>query len=758
MQYKLAQLNLAPSQRNNSVGEVYIAQPDLNTEGLLGRLFIIIEIHSREASDIKLANLLIAELNKNYYQNDKAIMRERVKSITIEQIFESCLAKTNKTLYDQISARRFELNLNSFNATVGVIHDTNVYFSNLGKNRIFLVYQNKQARDQEPHKIKEITAQSGNEDGHEFNYQKIFSNLVNGRLPIGGYLLFTNEALPEYVGTKVMAEIISTLPPLGAMEQIKMKLEQVNNFISFHGILIKSTMGQLVSEPARPRLKAEASQSIHSLRSTEATTEKLLAPAGLIDFRHWFGQGKNALNFSKSKSSDLLLAGKNVVREKMPARKRQGLRLLADAKARAIEGLVMMLGLGLKSWQTIRGLADKETLQSQPKLLATRTYRWFSSPFVWYGNLSTKNKAVMGAGIICLLIFFGNLELARYRNNQKVVEQRFRETLALIEDKENEIEKNLIPKNFAGAKNLGTEVEALFKQIPEANQGAGEIARLKNRYEELNKKIRQAIEAQTTLIADLTASSQTAGAQNIAFYKNKLYLGDSANKSVYQVALNGQVNSYNKSLEDVNSLSSAAIENNLLYFWSGTDVFIYNLDKLEGKHYPVKDIANTAQVSKIAVYSLGERTYAYLLAPEANQIYRLTYSKSKAEFGNPTDWLKTGATLTGASGFYLDGNGYVTYNDGRIEKFTKGSKVSFGPFGIEPPIRKITAVTSGEKNTYLADPENRRIIVINTAGQFQKQLQNELLADMTAMTVDETNQVIYCLSGQKIYAVSLKDK
>jgi hypothetical protein len=517
-------------------------------------------------------------------------------------------------------------------------------------------------------------------------------------------------------------------------------------------------MGQLVSEPARPRLKAEASQSIYSLRSTEATTEKLLAPAGLIDFRHWFGQGKNALNFSKSKSSDLLLAGKNVVREKMPARKRQGLRLLADAKARAIEGLVIMLGLGLKSWQAIRGLADKETLQSQPKLLATKTYRWFSSPFVWYKNLSTKNKAVMGAGIICLLIFFGNLELARYRNNQKVVEQKFRETLALIEDKENEIEKNLIPKNFAGAKNLGIEVEALFKQIPEANQGAGEIARLKNRYEELNRKIRQAIEAQTTLIADLTASSQAAGAQNIAFYKNKLYLGDSANKSVYQVALNGQVNSYNKSLEDVNSLSSAAIENNLLYFWSGTDVFIYNLDKLEGKHYPVKDIANTAQVSKIAVYSLGERTYAYLLAPEANQIYRLTYSKSKAEFGNPTDWLKTGMTLAGANGFYLDGNGYVTYSDGRIEKFTKGSKVSFGPFGIEPAIRKITAVTSGEKNTYLADPENRRIIVINTAGQFQKQLQNELLADITAMTVDETNQVIYCLSGQKIYGVSLKDK
>lgn len=751
MQYKIAQLSLTPSQRQTSVGEVFIAQPDLNTEELLGRLFILIEIHSREANDIRLANFLISEFNKNFYQNDKAIMRERVKSITIEQIFESCLSKTNKALFDQISARRFELNLNSFNATIGVIHDNDVHFSSLGKNRIFLIHQSKQ-KESENYKIKEITSQTSNEDGGEFNYQKIFSNLINGHLPLQGYLLFTNEALPEYVGNKPLADIVSTLPPHSAMEQIKMKLEQVNNFVSFHGILIKSTMGQPTAEPARPRLTTEAHQSIHSLRATEATTEKLLAPAGLVDFRHWFGRGKDALTMSKSKSNDLIMAGKNVVREKMPSKKRQGMRLLSDLKNKFTETVYLFLGLAHRLASKAYSISSKENLRSQPKLLATRAYCRLKAPLDWFNCLSRKNKIIMGSGIACLLIFAGNLQLTKYLNNQKIVEQRYRETLTMIEQKENQIEANLIPKNFQGAKNLGLEVEELFKQIPEKNQNAGEIARLKDRFNDLSRKIKQAIEAKTTLIADLAAGSQSAHADNITFYKNKLYLGDSSNKSIYQVALNGQINSYDKTLENAGKLASAARDRNLLYFWTGADVLIYNLDKLEGKHYPIKNLANLDQVSDIAIY--GDR--AYLLAPAANQIYRLNYSGG--EFANPYNWLKNDYNLASAAGFYLDGNAYVLFQDGHVEKFLRGSKINFGPFAIDPPLKKITAMTSSDKNAYFADSENKRIIIINSAGQFQKQLQNELLENITGLAVDETNKVIYALSGQKIYGISLKDK
>lgn len=746
MQYKIVQIALTPSQKN-SIGEAFVAQPDLNREALLGRLFVIIEIRSKQANDARLANFLISELNKNYYQNDKAIMHERVKSITIEQIFESCLTKTNKALYDQISAHKFELNPKSINVTIGVIHENSILFSNLGKNRAFVIYKNKQPNSAEQYKTKEI---SQNDETADFNSQKIFSNLINGRLPNNGFLFFCNEALPEYVGSKSLTDIITTLPPLGAMEQIKQQLEQVNSFISFYGILIKSTIGELASEPAKPRPRIEAHESIHNLRSTEATTEKLLAPAGIVDLKHLFSRGKSAFALSKSMSSDLLMASKNIVREKMPSKKRQSLRVLENIRNRTIHGVMLAASFSTNALELIK---DKDKSKAFARSGAHNFYAWLMSPIYWFMRLSRKNKIFLSVGLGCLILFFGNLELTRYRNNQSVVESKYKEILAQIDQKENQIESNLIPKNFEGAKVLASEVEALFAALPPANQSAGEIAKLKDRFNNLNQQIRQAIEADVRLYADLGSNNNNAAPQNLTLYDKSLYLGDSANKTIYRVDDDRVISSYNKSLEDVTNLSSAAVAKNLLYFWSDGNIFIYNLDKLEGKLYPVNGLSSsTGNITQLGVFS--ERVY--LLAAPENQIYRVTYSKSG--FGSLRSWLKSDANITNATGFYLDGNGYLTFTDGHVEKYTRGEKQDYSLAGIQPPAKKITAITSGDKYIYLADPEEKRIIVTNFQGQFQKQLQSDSLADITAMAVDESSNTLYALSGQKIYTVSLKDK
>lgn len=748
MSYKLAQLSLASTQNNASIGEIFVAQTDLNKEALLGKLFIIAENHSRESVDLKLISFLLTELNKNYYQNDKAIMRERLKSITIEQVFESCLTKTNKALHDQLTSKKLEINLHSLNITIGVIHESEVYFSGIGKHRLFLIYKNKKNSEQE-FNIKEI---SNREDySLEINYNKIFSSLQNGAVPLQGYLFFTNEALPEYIGSKSLLDIITTLPPLGAMEQIKNKLEQVNAFVPFYAILIKNTDGVVSSEPTQRKTSNESSKSIASLRTTEAQTEKLLTPTGLIDFKNWFFRGKLALSFSKSQSNRLIMASRTVIKEKMPVRKRLGLMAISNLSNKLKLISTGLLGLAFSLAANAKHLFKRETLLSLGQKSAEQSLNLAMTPANWFGKLNKKHKIYISISIICLGLFFGNLYFMNYRNKIRLSTEFYTTTTAQIEQKENQIESNLIPKNYEGAKQLAVEARGLVNQLPKNSKPDARLDGLLVRLSDLEKRIRKETEAETKELVNLALSNSNAQPQNLALYKNKLFLGDTANKQIYQVDITSKVvNAYNKSLDQVDNLSSAALETGLLYFWNNGQIFIYNLDKLEGKNYPVIGFSQTDANIRIGIFA--ER--AYLTSPSDRQIYRLNYTGG--QFVKPLMWLKAEADVSSIKEFYLDGNAYLLGSDNRINKFVRGNNVNWTLSGVEPNLKTISSITTGDKYVYLADPDNKRIVVLDNNGKIQRQLKNDLLTNVSKMVADEKNNIVYVLNDKTIYSVSLK--
>src|SRR3989339_702946 len=93
MNHKLAQLSLSTSNKAGSTGDIFVAQPDSTKESLAGKLFIIVEINSTKIEGLKIINFLIDNINHNYYQNEKIILRERISTLTVEHIFEAALEK-----------------------------------------------------------------------------------------------------------------------------------------------------------------------------------------------------------------------------------------------------------------------------------------------------------------------------------------------------------------------------------------------------------------------------------------------------------------------------------------------------------------------------------------------------------------------------------------------------------------------------------------------------------------------------------------
>jgi len=122
------------------------------------------------------------------------------------------------------------------------------------------------------------------------NINKLFSNVVSGKIPVNGYFLVINEALSEYLSNKQLIRIITKLSPAGAAEQIRNLLEQINSYVSFLGIIIKNTAVSAMSgEELKNRLEEEIMVEDYKpeITRTEEKTEEIMTPAGLVNLKKW---------------------------------------------------------------------------------------------------------------------------------------------------------------------------------------------------------------------------------------------------------------------------------------------------------------------------------------------------------------------------------------------------------------------------------------------------------------------------------------
>lgn len=751
MQYKLVQLILPATQKIDSLGDVYVAQPDTLKENLLGKLFIVLQINSSSSNDNKLANFLISELSKNYYQNDKAILRERLKSITIEQVFESCLAKTNKNLADQLLSKKIVVDLRKINATVGVIFGTEIHFSNLGKNKINLFYPNKQTESQDKYKLKDLT--EDNEDHAEISPNKLFANVINGALPQAGFLLFTNEALPEYFGTKKLIEIITNLPPLGAIEHIKQQLEQLNSFVSFYAVLIKNTTGAVTAEPPK-RIKASANESINDLRLTEAITEKLLMPTGLIDFRKWADRGKKTLTKSRSGARQLSVTSRQIQQEKLPVVKARGHKIALKAKDGLLSIVYLVTSLLAGGFSLVKNHNLKSyDFSNSAKQLALFTSNALLSPVAWFFNLKQRQRLMIFSSFIFLVLFGISIAYTNYHQKQLASAEHINAVLAQIEEKENLIDSSLIYKNDIGASNLSNEVKALLAGLPTFKEANPKLDLLKTRFQDQEKKVRRIVDISPKEIANIGGLVAAAEPLNLTETDQALYSSDSKNRTIYKVDLETKIiSTLSSGMEGLEGLSGGAIDNNLIYYQAKDKVFIFNAKKDQGKTYEVKNNALLDAI-EIAPFTTGSTQRLYVLN-KAGDVLRFNFTNNA--FGNARSWLNEKVDINNLTKMHINGSIYFLYNNGNIAKFSSGQKQAFALTGLEPKLTNTPTMTSSDKYIYIADNNLKAVAVFDTKGAYQKMYQADKFTNMTALQIDEKNKLGYVLSDRVIYSFELK--
>lgn len=753
MYYKIAQLSLSPASKSATASDIFIAQPDSIKEELAGKLFALIEITQNNSTGIKIINFLIDTLNHNYYQNEKILLRERVSTLKVEHVFEAALSKSNKLFSEFLNSEKISLTSDMINITVGVIHENELHFANSGKNKVLLIYdagnspnQKVNETDKTNYKIADIAKQSSKESNSPETIAKIFSNVVSGPIPTNGTVIITNEALPEYLSSKNLSEITTTLPPISAVEQIKNMLSSINSYVSFSAIIIKNTTNDINFEQA-VHAKKSTEESIASLNRTEESTENLLTPSGIISFSKWLGflsalisRNKNAVKTNYE--NQLNLKDKIFVKKKSSDTLNYLISLFKNIFFFAYKAATHGISLILK----------KNKLGNIKNLCHFSLKKYLDLFFARLAALSKKSKILLVLGSFLLIFFFYNLSVVKTNIKTEEKQENYQEIATLIEQKQNQAEANLLYSNDEGAKKLFDEIKGLIETLPQdSDEHKQKYTEFNDKFNSQIEKIRRLTRLDSEEIADFANINQAAEPDNISFDQtsNKLYSADSKQKSIYVLETKDKLITTITNLNLPIAELKNPIKNNADYisYINGNQIIELSLKDEQLKNVPLDP--GIVSITNADSYN----SKLYIINSQDNSVIR--YNKTANSYNSPYAWLSSKIDLTKAIDLSIDGHVYILSSNGEVVKLLKGESIDFRLEAIDPPLSSPTKiyVSPEQKFLFILDPSQKRLVIYDKTGQFIGQYTSNSFNELKDFQVNEANNEIYLLDGTKILKV-----
>ncbi|MFA5163224.1 MAG: hypothetical protein WC441_01710 [Patescibacteria group bacterium] len=758
MHYKIASLILNAGKTPNTINRVFIAQPDALKESLAGRLFVLAEIKGRRVESEKILAFLVNTINADYYGDEKILLRQKVETIKVENIFESVLTKTNKSLVDFINEEKIKISQYSANLVVGVVYENKLYFSNLGKNKSLLIYPRQD-------RFAVTNVESGSEEENGANKAgglvhepKFFSSVVSGEIPANSYFVFTNEALPEYLSPKELTTIVTKLPPIVAAEQIKNTLAQINSYVPFLGIIIKNSFGQdLESEIYEKNVSAQS--SISSLNYTEEKTEKMLSPAGIINLKKTSRSlGKIIRNLWPKKperpQSSREISRQEVRSERtpMPALPLKAKDSPAPRESFIIKEKIFGRRQTISIWPPI-----KNALQNFVLI--------FSGSFIQQLGKNIKNAfsglnrnrrgllIILGAFI---LILIASLAYTKINNHYQAQQKAFDDLVAQIEDKQSQVDSYLLYNNEEGAKLVLINLQELLKSFPQKSK------KEKEKYKLLEAKVTAVAERVQHLtktdrgqeILKASDIKPEAAIDNLFFLNGQLYLADNKNHNVYSFDLKNKTQA-TIGLANSSNLSHPSEADGNIYYLDDKQLMKVDLKTKTGQILKIEGL-NSA-LSDYRLYNSG----LYILSADSSQIYRLNLKGDT--FSSPTPWLKEQVDLKDGTTFTIDGTIYVLKKDGSITKLYRGKRQDLNTSSIIPPLTQASKLISGSKYFYVFELASKRLAVFAKndvkdgpkAGAFLAQFDLSAFDSLKDIQINETEKLAYILDGSSVYSLKL---
>jgi len=754
MKYKIAQLVVNPEEAD-SISQIFISQPGLEEESLLGRIFVMVEARKRKADVSKLINFIINQIEHNYYQNEKVLLMERMASIRVEDIFESATSRLNQNIISFLQTEKIKFVPGDISLTVGILHKNKIHFANIGRNKALLIYQPKvQTINQDvEYDLTDITKKTNDPTQEVFNINKLFNNIVSGSIPAGGCFIFTNEALSEYLSEQQLIRVLTALHPSGAVEQIKNLLAKTNIHVPFLALVIKSTK---ISEfepqqktapvklkrdrdndllPTREKVipRNDQTQTINTLNATEEQTAEILNPVGLINL-------KRLKKFFKI--SNVRRIKPNAIFMKNNIIGRRSTKFNAENIKKTLV-IIQKLGIILFNFSFIffRALLQKNNwIQTKDKAVNL------------VGNvkqMNRKRKTVLIVLAICAVVLITNLIVSNIVKQNRAEQASYLKLVEDLQQKQEQIKAELLYGNRTAASTSLAQIKEMLTNFPQETKEQQET------FVELNNKYQEQLDVISNIARienpeEIKAFVGETNLSNLVLLNNTLYLNDDSTKTIY--ALNPKDKTVTTksfaNMSTISNLGKPQAENGNIYYFADRQLVLYNPESDKLERMEISSPPTTANVMGIF------NNRFYIFDSSDNQVYR--YNRSGNTLNARLAWLKFENKFTDVKSLSLDGYVYLIDND-TIIKFGGGRRQTFNLDIIEPPLanpNKIIA-TKDVDLLYVLESDKNRIVVFDKDGRFLTQYMSDQFTNLIDIDINEFNKKVYVLNGQTVYQIDM---
>ena len=173
------------------------------------------------------------------------------------------------------------------------------------------------------------------------------------------------------------------------------------------------------------------------------------------------------------------------------------------------------------------------------------------------------------------------------------------------------------------------------------------------------------------------------------------------------------------------------------------------------------DLGSPPPGRAVAVASYEGRFYVLdATADEAGQIWRYR-PEGNAYPSQPERYFAAPPprSVEQAIDMAIDGDVFILYQDGDVERFRGGESQQFETRGVPDGLGDVAGFAvdpEGDGTVYLADRGNNRIVVLNPDGHFKSQLRADPpLASLEALAVSQADRRLYMLDAGHVYAAPL---
>lgn len=732
----------------------FIAAPTPLEERMLGRLFFVIELYSNEALDHQLIHAMQRELHTYYYQSE---------DFQIESAFEKALQRLNDRLHGIMGQQTADW-IKKANILVGVVKETSLHFSVIGRMHAFLIHRQR---------ILDIL-ESSTGAPETPSALKIFSNIISGHLTINDALLFCTTSLLDYLSQEKLKRVITEHSPDASVQTLEQLLNEAGGSTSFAAVVIRlsAVPGQegefaAVSPGREPSRISQPQLSMDQLIRREQKTNELLThplwPNISRIVRNGIQQLGSAMGsaIQKKESSahaeltrdglpetDNSTAGHEAHNE-APGRKSAAVqRKIATGGRFLATGISSIARFAARLWKVVRPSKAPSAFRDMPR----GVNRKIAHSAQWMQTMTPGRRRLFLIAVVFILLFAQNVVNVgknRQKNQTLALYQQF---INEAKDQVNAADAALLINNESGARAALQKAGDDLKKIPVNQKRFQQQAEpVKTDIETRLQNIRHIVAVQPETFTDLATLDVGFQPVSFALAENAVYAFNGRTSSLYRIALASKI------AETV--VDSPTLENAVQYFvtGAGTPTMMQTGGSLEqysgtGKKLTGLTVQYPTPVSAIQDAAFYNKRL-YTLDAANNHIYR--HELSGTTYSTGKSWLTADVDVRNMRSLAIDGSVYLVDATGKILRLTNGKPDGTNFDAADPALTDPKSVfTSAELSTlFVLDPANRRVLEYDKKGGFLRQYVADSLTEAKDFLVN--NGTVYVLSGTRVLTFPL---